>query len=129
MTQLAVGGSIVVLVDEVDLAASTYYYPSAAGEPAKGVSYLSLRYVITGGVTLTIEAAQDPDGDTAQWVNITQGAYDVGTDAKGNASYISDLDGILNLDKLNVMRWRVKIVTSDATNGVYVTAKQVEAGA
>ena len=113
-----------VLVDETDLAALTYYYPAEAGLGMKGFDDLSIRYILSGGVTMTIEVEQEASDEAAPtWLDITPAGFDLTTNATGAVSFV-DLAGIVDFDNLNVMKFRIKIVTSDATNAVYVSIRQ-----
>lgn len=102
------------LVDTTNLAADTYHYPSATGRPMENFNNVSIHYVLTGGVTFTLEAKID---DSTDWVDITPAGFDLSTNTTGNASFI-DLSGIVAFDDLHVRHIRIVSVTSDATNGV-----------
>ena len=113
-----------VLVDETDLTAGTYYYASSAGLGMKGFDDLSIRYILSGGVTMTVEAEQEASDESAPtWLDITPAGFDLSTNATGAASFV-DLAGMVDFDNLNVMKFRIKIVASDSTNGVYVSIRQ-----
>jgi hypothetical protein len=113
-----------LLANEENLAANTYYYPSeTGGQPMTGYDDLSIRYILAGGVTMTIEAMQDhTDAADPDWEDVTQAGYDVGTNDSGNAFYL-DQTGILDFDNFNVTAFRVKIVTSDGTNSVRISSR------
>lgn len=118
-----IGGLVIVLVDEVDLSADTYYYPSSDGIEMKGFDDFSIGYVLSGGVTLTIEAIQDVEAEeTPTWMDITLAGYNVNTNVTGNVSFV-DVTGLVDFDNANLSKFRIKIVTSDNTNGVKVVAR------
>lgn len=102
------------LCDIDNVAAGTNYYPSEAGGTMEHFKDLAIHFVISGGVTLTVEGTSD-DAGTPDFTDITKAAYDAKTNTVGNASYI-DTDGVLHFDDLNMAKYRVKMVTSDGTN-------------
>lgn len=102
------------LVDTTNIAAATYYYPSSDGLEMEEYDHLSIQMVMSGGVTVTIEAWNDDAGDV---IDITKSALSMLNGVTGAASYVDQSD-ILDLEGLNVEKVRIKVVTSDATNGV-----------
>lgn len=102
------------LVDETNLSAATRYYPSADGMPMAPYKDLSIQGEVSGGVTVTVEARQD---DAGTWLDITPAGYELLTNTLGNASFV-DTNFIVDFDNLNMWRFRIRVVTSDATNAV-----------
>jgi hypothetical protein len=112
------------LANETDIAAGTYYYPDEDGLSMDGQDDLSLGYVLSGGVTMTVWAHQDSSSEESPtWHDITRSGYDTVNNATGAASYVN-LSGILDFDNLNVMKFRIKIVTSDGTNTVVIKSRR-----
>ncbi len=109
-------GDVVALVDTVDVAAATNYYPSSAGLSMEGYKNLSIQGMTSGGVTTTIEVTNDTAA-VPDWVDITLSAYNIVTNAVGAASFV-DTNFLLDFEALNVKAFRIKSVTSDATNAV-----------
>lgn len=102
------------LEDTTNLAANTYYYPSSDGMPMAPFKDLSIQGEVSGGVTVTVEARQNVNGT---WLDVTPAGYELLTNALGNANFV-DTNFILDFDVFNVWRYRIKVVTSDATNAV-----------
>ena len=111
------------LVSETNLGAGTNYYPSESGKEMKGFDDLSIGVKVSGGVTVTIEVEQENSDDTPSWDDITPVGYDLITNATGAASYV-DTSAVIDFDNLNVMKFRVKAITSDATNSILITSRQ-----
>lgn len=112
------------LVNVTNIAAATNYYPNTSGFTMTGINDLSILYSISGGVTLTIEASQDDiEDDPTIWVDVTEAGYDLGTNATGASSFV-DLTGIVDFDDMNVIRIRLKSVTSDGSNAVIYKARR-----
>lgn len=110
-----------ILIDDTNLAADTYYYPSAAGlNITAGYKDICLQGIISGGVTATVEATCDESAVPA-FADITKSGFDLITNADNNASFV-DTSFLLDYDNLNVRAIRLKIVTSDGTNSVKVIA-------
>ncbi len=123
MTDIFTGGLTKVLVDETNLAADTYYYPSTEGMDFDEFDDLSIGFILSGGVTLTIEAIQDEEVEVSPtWIDITRAGFDITTASNGASNFI-DSSKILDFDNLNVSKFRVKIVTSDNTNGVKIVVR------
>lgn len=102
------------LIDDTNLAADTYYYPSSDGFELGNFKDISVQFGLSGGVTFTVEAKIDNSTD---WLDITKAGCELNTDTSGNASFV-DTDGILQFENLNVRNVRYKIVTSDTTNAL-----------
>lgn len=105
-------------------AAGTYYYPDANGAQMGGLVALTMQLVCSGGVTMTVEASNwEPadTGTTATWVDITAFATNLATGAAGAA--VVDSGAMLQFNGLNVGRYRIKYVTSDATNAIYASIR------
>lgn len=101
------------LIDTTDIAAATNYYPSSTGKAMGNFNNMMLHLVGSGGVTVTVEAKID---DSTDWADVTLGANNLITNTHA-ASYV-DTSGMLQFKDLWVRNVRVKVVTSDATNGV-----------
>lgn len=115
------------LVDTTNLAAATEYYPSAIGMSMDGFKDLSLtgKFIDADGtITMTIEATNDEDSTNADWVQI------YGFDSNGNAmvNTITVTNGTvtyaLDFDNLNYSLFRIKLVTSGATNTVIIKSRR-----
>ena len=109
-----------ILENTTNLAAATYYYPSASGKTMGNKNNVSLDYELSGGVTMTFEQRKSSSGS---WKDITPSGYNLTDNTTGNASFV-DVSGTIDWDNLHTGMWRVKIVTSDATNSVYLETKE-----
>lgn len=107
--------------DTTNIAAATNYYPSADGFVVDGYTLWSVQEVDSGGVTVTFEVTND-DASSPDWVDITPAAYNAATNAAGSASYI-DATALLVFEGIPAKKFRVKKVTSDASNGVQTHTK------
>lgn len=106
----------VPLIDTTNVAAATNYYPSTAGASLDGFRHLNIQGVTSGGVTSTIEFTNDPAA-SPDWIDGTKAGYEVITNTTGNASFI-DSTFALDYTFCNFAYFRVKSITSDATNAV-----------
>ena len=105
-----------IQVDSTDVAAGTNYYPSSAGQTLTPYTNLNVQGVTSGGVTFTLEVTNDDD-----WIDITQAGYRKDDNSSGNTSLV-DQSFSMDWQDLQTVKWRIKSVTSDATNAVkYVT--------
>ena len=111
------------LVNTDNIAAATYYYPSSSGQTMDHYKDLSLEFVVSGGVTLTVEGMTDDDDVSGDWIDITKAGYNLKDNSVGNASFV-DVSGLLDFDNVNVRKYRVKVVTSDGSNHVQVHARR-----
>ncbi len=102
------------LIDAVDIAAATNYYPSSDGRSMGNINNVSIQGVISGGVTFTFEVKTD---DSTDWIDITQAGYRLNDNSLGNVSIV-DESFIIDFDDLHVRHIRIKSVTSDSTNAV-----------
>jgi hypothetical protein len=110
------------LVDSVDIASGTAYYPSSAGLLMIGYKDITIQGMISGGVTATIEASIDGSG-TPDWVDITKSGLDLITYTTANASFV-DTNFLLDFTELNVRAIRIKSITADITNAVQYNVRQ-----
>lgn len=103
------------LVDTTNVAATTTYYPSTSGAPIAGYRHLCIQGITSGGVTTTIEVTNDP-AVSPDWLDITKSFVELqaGTTA---TSYV-DVSFILEKQMLNIKSFRIKSITSDASNAV-----------
>ena len=113
------------LCDFHNQAATTYYYPSSRGiEAANGLNSQRTLLDISGagGVTYTVEwtaddAANQGDQLTADvWRDVTGSCVNLITGGAKTATSWVDSIATLDLSHLPAGRWRLKCVTSDATN-------------
>ena len=115
-----------LLVNETNLAANDYYYPSPGGAELEKGCVLAFGIKAIGGVTVTIEAAMGEkrtDGTDPDWVDITNAFLDLNTGLNvstsvGDAS--TDRTTIIQLNGADVDKYRVKVTTADATNTVKI---------
>lgn len=108
-------------VDATNVAAGTLYYPTEAsnlGIDMDGVDCVSINLVCSGGVTNTFESSQD--GVT--FVDITKAGYSQNTNTTGASSFIDATD-IVDFDGINTKYFRIKSVTSDASNSVKISTR------
>jgi len=71
---------------------------------------------------MTVEATSD-DAGSPDWLDITKAGYALSLNSTGNANFV-DTSDILDFDNLNSSLVRVKIVATDATNGIQIHARQ-----
>lgn len=118
------------LVDTTNLAADTNYYPSATGATMDGYQDISLTGKFIDGdgtVTLTIEAMNDEDTTSGDWIDVTKAWYDAENNTTGNASYTvtnGTLTFALDADNFNYRYYRVVVVNNGATNTVIVKSRR-----
>ena len=110
------------VLDETDLGADTYYYPSANGMEMLGYDDASIQLNVSGGVTVTVEADND-DAAGADWPDVTQAFMNLLDNSTNNVSFV-DVEAFLLAEGLNVTRIRVKYITADATNGVKISMRR-----
>jgi hypothetical protein len=102
------------LIDDTNLAAATNYYPSSTGQALGMFKHVTIQGVTSGGVTTTFEAKID---DSTDWVDITKSGYRLDDGTTLNTSFV-DQTFVMDYENLNVRDFRIKSVTSDATNAV-----------
>ena len=80
---------------------------------------LCLQIKCSGGVTVTIEATfgEAEKQESPTWIDITPLAFTASTNATGFASFV-DANDIVWFPSIPIYRWRIKVVTSDATNDI-----------
>jgi len=120
-------GDLTNIVDAEDTAAETTYFPSALGTSMEGFSALSLtgKLTSTGTITMTIEATNDEEAITADWVQIY--GYDNKNDTMVNSLTLSNatLTFALLFNGLNYNKYRIKLVDSASVNTYIVKARRV----
>ena len=102
-----------------DIAADTRYYPDAFGwDMGKIHSYIEISGSQVVGVTWTVEATDKPRfAEGAEiWEDISKSFIDATTGANGGASWVDQAVLKINLNGFSCERFRIKEVTSDATN-------------
>jgi hypothetical protein len=119
------------LVDAVNVAAATAYYPSSTGMSMDGFRHLSLSgYIIQGdAITDTIELQftndEDPTDATA-WV--TGFFWNPYTNAMVNIITTGGVAGtypfLADYEKCNFSYFRVKLVTGDSTNTINIKVRR-----
>lgn len=104
------------LVDETNLAAGSYRYEFSMD----GYKHASIQWNNSGGVTMTIWAANDTSADTSS----DSGWEDVTTEVTGNASE-ADNNGIAFIDtNMCVGKFMIRMITSDSSNSLDVWIKR-----
>jgi len=109
--------------------AATRYWPSEDGARLLERSDLVLYFAVSGGVTVTIEFANTRDDNSApystDWQDVTEDFKLVS--GKRGVTYVDcTRQGVITLPR---GRWRIKRVTSDATNDSLFVAQSEAAGA
>jgi len=111
---------------DLDVSAATRYYPSSTTESGRmlnGASQLSIGFDVHSGVTLTVEGSMDSSAEypnaPTDWIDITKSGLRLTDHSTGNASFVNEAD-ILVFTDLPIARWRIKVVTSDASNGIII---------
>ena len=114
------------LVDTTDLAAATHYYPRTTGAALGDYSDLTLsgKFIDADGtVTMTIEATNDEDRTSGDWIDVTPTGLDAKDNTDGKAS-VTVTNGTVTFGwkfvDLGFRFYRVKLVTSGATNTVII---------
>ncbi len=114
-----------VLFDFHNAAAATTYWPSASGvQAAPGLTefHTQLDLVGSGGVTYTVEWTGDDSSSTGAqltadaWKDVTSSCRNLVTGGTRFAASWVDSTCVLDISHITSGRWRVKRVTSDATN-------------
>lgn len=119
------------LVDDVNFTADTRYYPSSDGLSMDGYKNFSItgKFIESDGqITMTVEATNDEDSATADWVQIY--GYDTKNNSIINSLYVDDSASTtfaIDFDNLNYSLVRVKIVNAidaAASNTFIVKARR-----
>lgn len=127
---MTIGYGNTLITNITNVSAATRYYPAATGDigiEMAGYTVASIGFVMTGGVTLTIEGCMrklGADGLTDTWVDITKAFINLNTGVAAAASFV-DSNGILQCNGLCIDRIRVKIVTSDAAQSAQVWLRRM----
>ena len=119
------------LVDTTNVAAATNYYPSSTGMSMDGYKDFSLsgKFIDADGtMTLSIEATNDEDTTSADWIDISL----LGIDSKTGINVINAAMTVTNgtltfgieYNDLNYSNIRVKMVNDGATNTAIIKARR-----
>jgi hypothetical protein len=118
------------LLDAVNTAAATYYYPSATGAMMDGYKNLSITGKLVEGDavldTIEVQVTNDEDLVNATWISIywyspyINGDQNIITTASVAGTYLFAMD----FTDLNFYAFRVKLVLADATNTVEIKARR-----
>lgn len=115
------------LVDAVNTAAATTYFPAATGQAMDGYKDLSFsgKLITTGTITITFEATNDEDTTNADWIQVY--GYDAKNDVFINTYTLTNttLTFALIFNSFNFSNYRVKIVDSSSTNTYILKARKV----
>jgi hypothetical protein len=109
----------VVDLDTTNLAAATNYYPSATGFSMNGFKDFSLsgKFIDADGTfTLTVEAMNDEDTSSGDWIQVY--GYDDKNNTTTNSWTVTNgtLTYAISFNNMNYQNVRVKIVNDGATN-------------
>jgi len=118
--------TLVDLLDTTDLAADTHYYPAATGGEIGNNKDLSLsgKFIDADGTfTMTIEATDDEDTASADWIQVY--GYDDKNNATTNSWTVTNgtLTFALSFNNINYNYYRVKVVNDGATNTAIIKAR------
>lgn len=108
-----------------NIAAETGYYPSADGADVSGAKEAMFYIKTSGGVTITVEAHLS-DEVSPTFVDITESVFSRNTGLDSAASFVDKTD-ILYLKDMMYDRVRIKRVTADTSNALYIRGK-IEGG-
>jgi len=116
------------IYDGTNLAAGTNYYPASTGASMDGYKNLSFTGKLIDAdstVTLTVEVLNDEDDSAGDWVQIY--GYDLKNNTTVNSIAASHATTTfaLKFENLNCSKYRVKIITGDATNTVIIKQRRV----
>lgn len=109
------------LISTTNAGAATNYAPSTLGLTMAGYKNISFQIIISGGVTATIEVSNDDTG--TNWSDITKSGYDLISNDSGFVNFI-DTNCFMCYEGLNCYAVRVKYVTADATNAIFIAARR-----
>ena len=117
------------LADTTDIS-DTIYCPSSTGASMDGYRDLSLSGKLIdadGTLTLTVEAMNDEDTASGDWIDVTRGGYRPDNHTAGNAN-ISVTNGTetfsIMFDNFNYRYYRVKVTQTGNTNTVVVKGRR-----
>lgn len=121
------------LVDTTNIAAATNYYPSSTGMSMDGFSALSVSGKIIDAdntTTLTIEAMNDEDTASGDWIDVTKCFNDdnagVATSIGASITVTSGTKTFaISRSMFNYTYFRFKLVTADATNTVIIKTRRI----
>jgi hypothetical protein len=115
------------LANVLNAVAGTYYYPNAMGREMGAHSVLSLHLANVDDCTITVEVSnQDQLADgiavaALNWQDVTA-LFRSRLDAS-NLTYVAN--NFIQCNGLDAQRYRVKVVTVDATNSYRITAREM----
>jgi hypothetical protein len=118
------------LVDTTNIAAATNYYPSSTGMSMDGFSAISLsgKLIDASTITMTIEATDDEDTATADWIDVTQCFNsDKAGIATGIGASVTGTNVTFAISRVmfNYSYFRVKLVTGSATNTEIIKVRRI----
>jgi len=102
--------------DTTGVSAATNYYPSSTGLSMGGSKNLSIGFVVSGTVVMTVEATND-DASSPDWIDITRAGTELSQFSTDNVNF-QGRGGILQYTSLNVKKVRIKSITADTNNAV-----------
>lgn len=114
------------LADTTNVTVADHYYPSATGTSMDGYKDLSISgklIVDTDAITLTLEATNDEDTASADWVQVY--FYDDKTNSTVNSISVTGgtVTYAISLNNMNYSSYRVKVVVGNASNTVIVKGR------
>ena len=118
------------LVDTTNVSAATHYYPASTGfsmDGYKDVSWSGKFIDADGTVTMTVEAMNDEDTTSGDWIDITKSIYDEENNSTGNSSFTitnGTLTFALSADNSNWRYMRLTVVFSGATNTAIIKMRR-----
>lgn len=119
------------ILDAVNTAAGTNYYPSSTGMKMDGYKDMTLTgYIIQGDAvtdTITVEVTNDEDTtDATAWVQIF--GYSPRLNALVNSVTTGGVAGTypfaLDFDNISFANYRIKVVTGDSTNTITIKMRR-----
>ena len=121
---LSVQSVAISLLDDTNIAVATNYYPNATGASMDGYTSISFtgKFIDADGVmTMTVEAMDDEDTTSGDWIDVTNSFIDEKASvATSIGASVTVTNGtvtfaIANKD-FNYENYRVKMVNNGATN-------------